>query len=284
MTDIPGSDRPNGFAAHNAIRQLREATRTLNKFFDVNPEDSEIGYVAALPGSNWYRYDKYVQFLDARMLRDADEDGTAALFGRWTVLMEVRRGDLVYLCVETDADALHFVVYAIDEVRDPTLIEKIKRLRPEVGDVPQQKLQIHEGGPDITDGETSGSELLELAVIPPAKEYDRFDARVLLINGAHLMMHRYFTGESSTAKIHDALDLRWFTRFKAPKYLYMEKENDGVLMWNQLVIRREICKGGLIYLELVHPEDEKESIFALHCEKKRVRKNAIKSAAIDSCY
>lgn len=249
--------KPNGFAAHEAIRRIREATETLHAFFGLDPEDGVAFHIAA-PDAGWYRQDNYVQFIDTHLLCEANSPD--ALLGRWTVLEEQARGDLVHLRLETDSWEIHYIVYASAEIRDPDALEQIKRLERWPEDAPKK----NEAGPFTLEGFTIEGRKL-------THEQIRNDLALC----QYAWWHMYFASLESVARIYDALDKQWF---KHENSLYVRHYNDSILCWMRLNIKQEHRKGGIVYFHSAHP-DSRHEFCALHSEALEVHDPSEQEAA-----
>lgn len=250
--------KPNGFAAHEAIRRIREATETLHAYFGLDPEDNVAFHIAAYD-AGWYRQDDYVQFIDTQLLREAKSPD--ALLGRWTVLEEQRRGDLVHLRLETDNWEIHYIIYASAEIRDPDALEQIKKLERGTENAPK-KNETH--GPFTLEGFTIEGRKL-------THEQIRNDLALC----QYAWWHMYFASLESVARIYDALDKQWFRHENS---LYVEYECDCVLCWMRLDIKQEHRKGGLVYFHSVEPDSQQE-FCALHSEALEVHDTRIQQTA-----
>jgi len=249
--------KPNGFAAHEAIRRIREATETLHAFFGIDPEDGVAFHVAA-PDAGWYRQDNYV-FIDAHLLCEANSPD--ALLGRWTVLEEHRRGDLVHLRLETDSWEIHYIVYASAEIRNPDALEQIKRLERWPESAPKKD-------------EARGLFAIEiLGLRPRALTHEQIRNDLALCRYA--WWHMYFASLESDARIYDALDKHWFRHGDA---LYVRHYNDNILCWMRLDIKQEHRKGGIVYFHTAEPDGEQE-LCALHSEALEVHDPSEQEAA-----
>jgi hypothetical protein len=121
-----GADLPNGFEAHLAITALRQANRTLSDFFGLSPDVATF-FAVVQPEDAWYRDQGLLQFVDLEALRDKRSEDV--VLDSWvTVVGEVRRGGLVYLCLDSVRGLEHLVVYETSEVRDPKHLEQLRNL------------------------------------------------------------------------------------------------------------------------------------------------------------
>lgn len=236
--------RPNGFAAHEAIRLIRGASRTLNDFFGLDPEESVFFHVAA-PGTSWYRHGNYLQFLDCSQMRVSEQNLDAlkdAMLSRWFVTEEHRRGDLVHFRLVEDAWEIHYIIYADAEVRNPVTLELIKEL---------EELRTPKG--------------------PPTVHRIRED----IATGRRSWIHLWFTGRDSEHEVKDGTGLPWFIH---NQHLYVKHDLDAIMTWTRLDLQQEHRKAGLVYLRSSHPLNADELI-AIHCEQNEVHDDAIKKKA-----